>query len=415
MMFLAPRQKLFAVIIVISLCLHTLFFVLSAKRNMQEYYRAAAEQSVIELSQELKVPMAMGDRISMSVIADRYLKEKQLAFVGVYDAKETLLVPVGEDHDDGMVLKESIVSGSSALGSVVLKTPSISHAHIISHHWLFLVAMIGLHTILWLLYGYFARPTREFKEEIAKEIRKNLLAKGVFIQSDPTHHHATDADDAHATHAAHADFANVHDESAHQTDKNTKANLDGHLVQIIFDDPHQLLSTVSLDVKTAYFALCDQLLDKAVLHLLELPLLTGVEAEIIKRYDDKGAKVLLHAATAPAKVATATVMLSKLMLMLNQVVYDKHREIQRFALPIRTTASHADEADAVLQLTKKRRETPLILIDEKARDEIKPYAQLTPFSYPATVQERESRALSSVTQATAERLFTVRDKVLLSE
>lgn len=414
MMFLAPRQKLFAVIILISLCLHTLFFVLSAKRNMQEHYRAVAEQSVIELSQELKVPMAMGDRISMSVIADRYLKEKQMAFVGIYDAKETLLVPVGEDSDDGIMLKESIVSGSSALGSVVLKTPSISHAYIISRHWLFLVAMTGLHTILWLLYGYFARPTSEFKEEITKEIRKNLLAKGVVIQSDSAPQHATDPDNAYTAHTAQADSGNVHDEAAYQADKNVKVDLDGHLVQIIFDDPHQLLSTVSLDVKMAYFALCDQLLDRAVLHLLELPLLTGVKAEVVKRYDDKGAKVLLSAA-APAKVATATVMLSKLMLMLNQVVYDKHREIQRFALPIRTTASHADEADAVLQLTKKRRETPLILINEKARDEVKPYAQLTPFSYPATVQERESRVLSSVTQATAERLFTVRDKVLLSE
>lgn len=421
MTFLAPRQGLFAVIILVSLCLHTLFFVLSEERESKERQRAMATLAVTELAQALKVPLATGDRISMSVIADKYAKEEELAFVGVYDAKDALLVPVGAQNASGLSLKESVVSGSNALGSVVVKTGAVSRAQIISQHWLFLLGSAGLHAILWLLYGYLARPTRQMHEAISQKVRMELLDKGL-VQQVVT---PTESDDAVANKAsAEEEFVTqVHAPSVasilnvqakpttHTTDKPV-SDESGYVVQMLFEDPNHLLATVSHDNKAAYFALCDQLLDKALLHLLALPLLTGVTAEVVKYYDEKGAKVALHG-DAPAKVATAAVFLSKLMLMLNQVVYDKHREIKRVAWQIRTTASHADDAATVLDLTKRRREAPLILLDESAQDEVKIYAELARLDDPTSIQERETCSLAGVTRATAERLRSVRDKVLL--
>ena len=154
MTFLAPRQGLFAAIILISLCLHTLFFVVSEEREIKDEQRAVAEKSVALLAQELKVPLATNDRISMSVVADKYVKESQVSFVGIYDAKDQLLVPVGSDNDSGVALRESVVSGSDALGSVVVKAADVSRAEIISKHWLFLLGALGLHAKLRMLYDY---------------------------------------------------------------------------------------------------------------------------------------------------------------------------------------------------------------------------------------------------------------------
>lgn len=426
MTFLAPRQGLFAVFILVSLCLHTLFFVLSQERENKDRYRASAEQSIAELVQELKAPLANNDRISMSVLADKYAKDYDLSFVGIYDAKNALLVPVGSESDTGIALKESVVSGNDALGSVVVKTPSISRAKIISEHWLFLLGALALHMILWLVYGYIARPTRELKDGIAKKVRLELLDKGLLVQQ-PAAQPSVSADEMSEdvvvkdkTMPSVKSFlqkAKMQDEAqADDTQTGSRSVIEptagSYMVQVLFEDPHQLLSTVSHDNKAAYFALCDQLLDKSLQELLDLPLLAGVNAEVVKHYDDKGAKIVIDGEDY-AKKATAAVFLSKLMLMLNQAVYDKHREIRRPAWQIRTTVSGMEYADVVLGLTNKRKETPLILIDEQAQEEVKVYAELVRLDSPKSIHERESRSLASVSKATAERLRKAMEKVLL--
>lgn len=290
MTFLAPRQGLFAAIILISLCLHTLFFVVSEEREIKDEQRAVAEKSVALLAQELKVPLATNDRISMSVVADKYVKESQVSFVGIYDAKDQLLVPVGSDNDSGVALRESVVSGSDALGSVVVKAADVSRAEIISKHWLFLLGALGLHAMLWLLYGYLARPTQELKEAIAKKVRMDLLDKGILYQP-PQHSEESEPASSQNSIKSFLEKAKTEqkpDQSTQVAAQSTEASLhdQDYIVQMLFEDPNQLLATVSHDNKAAYFALCDQLLDKAIVHLLELPLLTGVDASVIKYYDD---------------------------------------------------------------------------------------------------------------------------------
>ncbi|MBN6743427.1 hypothetical protein JKG47_23825, partial [Acidithiobacillus sp. MC6.1] len=49
-----------------------------------------------------------------------------------------------------------------------------------------------------------------------------------------------------------------------------------YTVQVKFQDPQNLLTAVSIESKEAYFALCDQLFERACHALLELPLFAGV-------------------------------------------------------------------------------------------------------------------------------------------
>ncbi|OOR92838.1 hypothetical protein B0181_01355 [Moraxella caviae] len=431
MTYLAPRQGLFAAIVLLSLCLHTLFFVLSEEREIGKQHHAAAELSASLLAGELTVPLTANDRVSMSVIAKRYADDSQIAFAGVYDAKNQLLVPVGDESGSGMSAKEPVVSGEKVLGGVMVKTKPISRAQIISDHWEFLLAVLGLHVLIFLVYGYVARPSKELKEQIAKNVRARLLEKGLLSpaalaadsqKSYADKSHAEKADKAHASSGTDGDdtehLANPNSSDAQNTastDENSAPNgTTSFTMQVLFDDPNRLLAAVGRENKLAYFALCDQLLEKATHELLQLPLLAGVHAQSPTTFNDVGASVVLYG-EHPAKVATAAVFLSKLTLLLNQVVYDKHRELRRFALQVRTTASDTTSAQAVRRLAQKRREVPLILMNEHALREVEVYVGLARLTSPSSVEERESRQLQSVTKATADRLRSVRDSVLLAD
>ena len=173
MTYLAPRQGIFAAIVLASLVLHLLFFVISAERGISAQNQQAVERSVMMLSQEIAAPLAAYDRVSMSVIAEPYVDEPMIAYVGIYDSQGGVLVPLGESAE-GYRAEEVVTSGDQVLGKVVVQAKTVSRAEILSGNWVFLLSVIGLHIILWLIYGYVARPTEDLKAQIAKDVRTEL-------------------------------------------------------------------------------------------------------------------------------------------------------------------------------------------------------------------------------------------------
>jgi hypothetical protein len=186
-------------------------------------------------------------------------------------------------------------------------------------------------------------------------------------------------------------------------------------VQIRFEDPDDLLSAVSHHTKSTYFNLCNQILVKAVQELLKLPVLSGVSLHSLNDYDDNGTTVLLKADNRHAKATTAGVMLARLIVMLNQIVYDKHRELKRFCLTTRGMVSDFEHQKEIVAVSKNHRERVLILIPEAGIIEAKSYVNFERLSKPRTALERQSYYLKLVSESTLQRLFQVRDAVLLSE
>lgn len=433
MTYSAPRQGLFAIIILVSASLHLLFFVIGQEYKLTQQYQAVAQQEVVLLAEEMTAPLNAVDRVSMSVIAGRYIQDEIIDFIGVYDSADNLLVPVGKESKDGFIDKEVVTSGSSVLGSVVIHTKAISRAKIISDNWLFLLGIFALYSMIWLIYGYLARPSKELRDEIANDVRIRLLATGILsphLQMDASSHISEGKEDTQSvvteqepqaqavvvTEALESDqpeeVNNLNDLSQQLPEDEQNSLL---VVQIRFEDPHQLLDTVSHQTKSIYFSLYDQLLNKSVQELLKLPILAGVSLFNIDAYDNKGALVILKAQNRHAKVGTAAIMLAKLVLMLNQIVYEKHRELKRFCLPVRTMVSDVGQAEAVVMVAKKHNENPLILVPASVISQVENYIELGKLLEPLTVSERESRFLKKVSQSTAERLQKVRDAVLLSD
>ncbi|MFC0820386.1 hypothetical protein [Moraxella marmotae] len=414
MTYLAPRQGIFAAIVLVSLILHVLFFVIGAERNITAQNQTVVDRSVAALSQELVAPLAAYDRVSMSVIAEPYADEQMIGYVGIYDSQGGVLVPLGETGD-GYQAEQAITSGDQALGKVVVQAKPVSRAGILSGNWVFLLSVIGLHIILWLVYGYVARPTDELKAQIASQVRKNLLNKGILTE------HTTLAQTLSAqTHSEQmadeiaADDSDEIDESVLPPSDTQSLNA-AYTVQLGFKDPHRLLTTVGHDVKESYFALCDQLFDRAAKAVLELPIFTGIALTNKKTFDESGVAVTLYATETGAKTAAAAALLSKLLVMVNQVVCDKHRQMHLFALPVKAVCSDADLAQAAKSILDARRENELVIFGETGRQEVATYMTLSPLGNPSTVHERDGREIVGVTTMTADRLKLARDKVLLDE
>ena len=413
MTYLAPRQGIFAAIVLASLVLHLLFFVISAERGISAQNQQAVERSVMMLSQEIAAPLAAYDRVSMSVIAEPYVDEPMIAYVGIYDSQGGVLVPLGESAE-GYRAEEVVTSGDQVLGKVVVQAKTVSRAEILSGNWVFLLSVIGLHIILWLIYGYVARPTEDLKAQIAKDVRTELLSKGILTEqvtgAPAAHTQAAEDNDAAPDEEAQASTENHHDPD--HTELELAA---AYTVQVKFQDPHNLLTAVSIESKEAYFALCDQLFERACHALLELPLFAGVAMTDQNPFTDQGASVTLYATDDHAKTAAAAALLSQLLLMVNEVVYQKHRELKRFALPIKTVTSDSELSDVAKSILTMRKEKSLIIFGEAGRNQAAMYMTLAAITHPSTVHERDGREVVGMTSATADRLKIARDKALLGD
>lgn len=413
MTYLAPRQGIFAAIVLASLVLHLLFFVISAERGISAQNQQAVERSVMMLSQEIAAPLAAYDRVSMSVIAEPYVDEPMIAYVGIYDSQGGVLVPLGE-LAEGYRAEEVVTSGEQVLGKVVVQAKTVSRAEILSGNWVFLLSVIGLHIILWLIYGYVARPTEDLKAQIAKDVRTELLSKGILTEQ------ATTAPAAHTQAAEDSEAApdeevQASTENHHNPDDAKLELAAAYTVQVKFQDPHNLLTAVSIESKEAYFALCDQLFERACHALLELPLFAGVAMTDQNPFTDQGASVTLYATDDHAKTAAAAALLSQLLLMVNEVVYQKHRELKRFALPIKTVTSDSELSDVAKSILTMRKEKSLIIFGEAGRNQAAMYMTLAAITHPSTVHERDGREVVGMTSATADRLKIARDKALLGD
>lgn len=415
MTYTAPRHGLFAVFILASLTLNLLFFVISTEQQLEERYERSTQTQAVAIAEELSAPLGINDRISMSVVANRHIRGDDVAFVGVYDVNENLLVPVGKETD-GFIAKEVVTDSQSVLGYVMVQTHEINRAKIISDNWMYLVGVAFLHVLLLLIYGYLARPTNAIRIEIAHDVRNRLLAKGLLYDASQKNHAHThesdspigDSDDSSGT--PHA----KHDTSPTQVSPNQAQNEHTYIVQARFDDPNDLLTTVANQTKSVYFSLCHQLLSKATTELLALPVFHGVSMESISPFDDRGCRIVLSGKDKYSRSALASILLAHLILMLNQIIYDKHRELKRFALPMRTYVSDMTRQDEVAGVGIKHRKTPLVLLPNRVMTGLLPHGNFLKLANPVSVAERECHHLRHLSISHAKSLEQVRDKVLLS-
>lgn len=423
MTYFAPRQGLFAVIILVSISLHLLFFVIAQDYTLSQQRNSTAQHRASLIAKDIAVSLNAQDRVGISIIASAYLKDGQVNFIGVYDSSDNLIVPTGKESTQDFIAKEPITLNNQVLGSVAVHAHAINRAEIISLNWAFLVAMFALHVIIYLIYGYIARPSQNMLKKITEDVRLRLVSAEILpatsaFESDSTK--ITPLAPKPTQQEAEAELKTETDTPADEptpevVSEPAPAKSSQIMVQIQFDDTDGLMSTVSHHTKSAYFSLCTQLLTKAVEKTLTLPVLSGVSVLDIEDYSEKGATVIFKADNPHGKVATTAMMLAKLMTILHQIVYDKHRELRRFGLPARAMVSDIEHRNHVLKVANKHKERVLILLGESDLNQLQVYSELGKLTNPITIHEREARWLKALSESTAQRIKQVRDKVLLED
>ena len=479
MMYLAPRQGLFAIIILVSFCLQTLLLILSTDQQLSNSRALKGEQMVAQLIDEARLALENKDRVSLSVIANRYTSEQDVARLVIKDNKDDILVPVGNaPMQQGTTIEQIATKGDAVIGSVALTLKDISKGEIITMQWPFVIGSLFLHLLLWVAYGYIARPTKAQIKALSREIDdihrqkyntstishtrqpltdfneheqqskenidladKNDAARkaqstGAAIDTTVIHNELNaylksqqsagdvrepiaNPDSDHAT-ASTAEPLAPRDLAMQQVSSNklsSSRSYDSVSVQIKFHDEYKMMERLAPEMRLPYLALCTQLLEQALSELLQLPLLLGVSTTNKPYFDENGAVIVLKADNSHAKVALAGVMLGKLYLMLNKIIHDKHIELSRFALPAKAGISDSPQSDAMIQLLKSvgKKEQLLILLPSAGLRQIANHVQLHSLDRPTTVYERECAVFDGGNDAMIQRLADVRNAVLTTE
>lgn len=479
MTYLAPRQGLFAIILLVSFCLQTLLLVISTDQQLSNSRALKGEQMVAQLIDEARLSLENKDRVSLSVIANRYTSEQDVTRILIKDNNDDILVPVGNaPMQQGDTIRQIATNGDAVIGSVALTLKDVSKGEIIAMQWPFVIGTMLLHLLLWLIYGYLARPTKEQINAISRDVQN--LHREQYMQIDSRRHdrgserHSADReavnrsdenvadsnadttsvrkfdihnevnqylrkqqnqDAASESADAVAESNNTDEKLNKQADSKQDATssitstpsstsrlsatraFDSVNVQIVFHDEFNMLERLAPSQRLPYLALCTQLLNQAVTELLKQPLLLGVSLMNEPRFGDKGASVLLKADNSHAKVALAGVMLGKLYLMLNKIIHDKHIELSRFALPAKAGVSDTAQSEAMTQLLHSvgKKEQMLILLPNAGLKQISNHVQVHSIMRPTTVYERECAIFNGGNDAMIQRLADVRNAVLMIE
>ena len=183
MTYLAPRQGLFAIILLVSFCLQTLLLVISTDQQLSNSRALKGEQMVAQLIDEARLSLENKDRVSLSVIANRYTSEQDVTRILIKDNNDDILVPVGNaPMQQGDTISQIATKGDAVIGSVALTLKDVSKGEIITMQWPFVIGTMLLHLLLWFIYGYLARPTKEQINALSRDIQD--LHREQYMQID---------------------------------------------------------------------------------------------------------------------------------------------------------------------------------------------------------------------------------------
>lgn len=505
MTYTAPRQGLFAIIILISFILHSVLMVFSLEQQLNANREHKAKQLISELAETTGVALYQDDRVSLSVIADRLGNDIDVTRLTLLDNAGNILVQTGNAPlQAGITHHKPVLLQNNKVGDVELTIKRTSKGEMVKTLWPFELGALIVHLLIWLLYGHIARPTKGQLQRLSRDIHdyyvlhydmasndmanndmaNNQQHGGVHFSYDDRHDGTPNTDnntanpsDDESSPPAHdhvyddissqvsrflkrgqfkpntqkdtdqnspptdnpsankAQPSSGQDSTKHQTHQQNLVNPNGakqtrHIptntdtpivVAFMFADEHRLLSKLSPQIAQPYLTLCNDLLQTASLELLRQPSFQGVQLQSLEHFAiNHPARITLNVKqgfdNANSKLAQASVMLAMLCMMLNKIIFDRHRELKRFALPINATIAHTEQSDGIVHLLKGRfqEHQTYVLLPTQELTQIQQRIQLTQLNNPKSVYERECRRIIGADDDTINRLTSLRNDIMLT-
>lgn len=373
MMDFAPRQGRFAIVLLCSFCVLLFCFVWNAEYSAKRVRHEVLTAALVRLSDEVRLPLSLGDKVGLAVVAGRYYDEKVVKNLTIHDPRGALMLSLGSGSQES-VIEVPVLDGERLLGQVSVSPKAVSRALIIQAYWPFLLVLLLGHIMLWLIYGYIARPTQKMQEAFKKQLDQ--------IHQANSGRSAETAQSSTKPQSQNSKIDQNQDNAEGELIKTPKRNagkvsvaslLEGltkpmqtQNVTVVFGflDEHGLFEMLSEDSALQYLQFCDEMLKKTLTRLLQTSEFSGVGVAQVDTFSARGAKVIFAKTQSEAKLALAATTTAKLMLMVFDEVYERQRKLGVFALPMRAFVCDDNDSKAVQKALTTQKVTLALALDE---------------------------------------------------
>ena len=407
----APRQGLFASLLIVSFALHTFLMVLATTHQLNENRANQGQLMTTQLVTDSLSELEPANTVSLALLANRYATNPSVAYIRILNANKQVLATAGLSKTrEGDVYVRDALENEKKVGSVEITLVKPSIGEILRTQWLTILISLLIHGLLWLAYRAIARPTRsEYLARLNKEARLKheiqLLTDA--LEQEKLQKVLTDSQPKQAEKSPLAAKA----PSTFNIDENTLA------LNIQYYDPKQLINSVNQSVSLPYFNLCQIFLNKSI-HLCAAHFQLNQDDFVIQHeFDHQGAVITV--AAHQHNTAQCLLMIGSVFQLLSEVLYKRYREDKRFVLQTRCSVSSAVEAMQLDALQAASRLTHHLIAKEMAlylsNDQLKLIGdryQLVALPNPTSVLTRHAFMINGMNSESAELAQQMRTEIL---
>lgn len=410
----APRQGLFASLLIVSFALHTFLLVLATTHQLNENRTSQGQLITSQLVTDSLSELEPANRVSLALLANRYATNPSVASIRILDAKGQVLATGGLTKTrDGEVFVRDALQNEKKVGLIEITLIEPSMGEILRTQWLAILFSFIIHALIWVAYRAIARPSRtEYLARINNESRLKFEIQTLTQALEQEKHNA-------ALSIAQAQQA-VKNKAKEKEHKPAVLESDSLSLNIQFYDPKQLLDSVNKTVSVPYFNLCQIFLNKATELCVQRYKLNGSDISTVHKFDEKGATISI-AADKPNALACLT-MISAVFQLLSEVLYKRYREEKRFVLQTRSAIASKVEEMQLSSVQASERLSQHLVAKESALHvpnsllkDVSEHFQLVSMPNPTNVLTRHAFVVNGMDAETAELAQTFRTEILKSK
>ena len=367
----APRQGLFASLLIISFALHTFLVVLATTHQLDANRASQGQLMTTQLVTDSLNELDPPNTVSLALLAERYATNPSVASIRILNAKNQVLATGGLTKTrEGEVFVRDAMINDKTIGRVEITLIQPSIGEILRTQWLAILLSALIHGLLWLAYRAIAQAQHAPQQRLKPKENK--------IESN---------------------------------EKDTVA------LSIQFYDPKQLLDSVNQNLSTPYFNLCQLFLTKATELCIQHFKLNSSDIKTARKFGEKGAVLTMSTHTPDAVQCLA--MIGTVFQLLSDVLYQRYRAEKRFVLQTRSGISTEVETmqlsstqaaeRLVQQLSAKE---GAIHVPNELLKQISEHFQLVNLPNPTNVLTRHAFMINGVDSAFAELAQQMRTEIL---
>lgn len=409
----APRQGLFASLLIVSFAFHTFLLVLATTHQLNENRANQGQLMTSQLVTDSLSELEPANTVSLALLVNRYATNPSIASIRILDAQNQVLATGGQSRTrEGEVFVRDAIINEKKVGSIEITLIQPSIGEILRTQWLATLLSLLVHGLLWLAYRAIARPSRsEYLARINNESRlKHELQ--LLTQALEQEKHQTALALAQAQQQPKPVMSPKANKAIEQSQEQNNIALN-----IQFYDPKQLLDTVTQSVSVPYFSLCQIFLNKSIELCVQHYKLNRSDIQTVQPFHEDGATLSIAANTPNAAACMA--MIGTVFQLLSEVLYKRYREEKRFVLQTRSGLSTRVEAMQLSAVQAAERLVHQLSARENAvhlpnelLDELSTHYELVSMPNPTNVLMRHAFMVNGMDSQSAELAQSLRTEIL---